>query len=115
MSYRASAEFAISVLYCRPPLYPISHPPEVRMPTRLRQRLPLLLVVLLAVLATAPAPASAAPRCFSETSFCIDGALRAFWERNGGLPAFGFPIGPQHEEQVEGRPVQVQWFERNRL
>jgi hypothetical protein len=38
-----------------------------------------------------------------------------FWERNGGLPVFGFPTTDQHEELVEGKPFQVQWFERNRL
>ncbi len=60
-------------------------------------------------------PARAAARCFPETGQCIDGRIREFWEQNGGLPVFGFPVAPQREEQVEGRPVQVQWFERNRL
>ncbi len=54
-------------------------------------------------------------RCFPETSFCISGRIREFWEENGGLPIFGFPTGPQHEERIEGIPFQVQWFERNRL
>lgn len=54
-------------------------------------------------------------RCFAETSFCISGRIREFWEQNGGLPVFGFPIGPQQEELIEGKPFQVQWFERNRL
>jgi hypothetical protein len=45
----------------------------------------------------------------------MSGRIRVFWEQNGGLPVFGFPIGPQHEELVEGTPFQVQWFERNRL
>jgi hypothetical protein len=31
------------------------------------------------------------------------------------LPVFGFPIGPEQSIQVEGRAVQAQWFERNRL
>lgn len=54
-------------------------------------------------------------RCFDETGYCISGRIRAFWEQNGGLPVFGYPIGPQQEEEVEGQPLQVQWFERNRL
>ena len=54
-------------------------------------------------------------RCFPETSFCIEGRIRTFWEQNGGLPVFGFPIGPQQEQAVEGRPFVVQWFERARL
>lgn len=60
-------------------------------------------------------PAGEAERCFEETGFCIRGRIRTFWEQNGGLAVFGFPITPQREEQVEGQPLQVQWFERNRL
>lgn len=61
------------------------------------------------------AQAQSEERCFAETGFCIAGRIRAFWEQNGGLPVFGYPITPQQEEQVEGQPRQVQWFERNRL
>jgi len=53
--------------------------------------------------------------CFPETGFCISGRIREFWQQNGGLPVFGFPKTPQHEEVIEGRAYQVQWFERNRL
>jgi hypothetical protein len=53
--------------------------------------------------------------CFPETNFCISGRIREYWEQNGGLPVFGFPITPQREEIIEGQPFQVQWFERNRL
>lgn len=31
------------------------------------------------------------------------------------MPVFGLPVGPLQQELVEGRPLQVQWFERNRL
>src|SRR5215211_788242 len=54
-------------------------------------------------------------RCFSETSFCISGRIRQFWEEHGGLPIFGFPITSQQEEMVEDKLFQVQWFQRNRL
>ena len=54
-------------------------------------------------------------RCFSETGYCIAGPIRDFWERNGGLMVFGFPITPQQNERIEGRSTQVQWFERSRL
>lgn len=60
-------------------------------------------------------PPAANQRCFSETGFCIAGRIREFWEQNGGLPVFGYPITPQRVEQIEGRDLQVQWFERNRL
>lgn len=54
-------------------------------------------------------------RCFPETNLCISGAIRTYWERNGGLSIFGFPITDQRQEPVEGRNLQVQWFERDRL
>jgi hypothetical protein len=78
-----------------------------------------ILVGMLAALALCalamPVAAQSEQRCFAETGLCIAGRIRAFWEQNGGLPVFGFPVGPQHEEPIEGRPYQVQWFERQRL
>ncbi len=62
-----------------------------------------------------PAPAAPDQRCFAETNQCIAGPIRSYWERNGGLPVFGFPIAAQAQEVVEGRTLQVQWFERDRL
>src|SRR5215207_5129751 len=67
-----------------------------------------------------PLPATqAAPRCFPEAapaiSACIDGPIAAFWARNGGLPVFGYPTGAQQPQQIEGRALQAQSFERNRL
>jgi Sortase domain len=59
--------------------------------------------------------AQAGARCFPETGYCIAGPIRDFWERNGGLMAFGFPITPQQSEQIERQTTQVQWFERSRL
>ncbi len=56
-----------------------------------------------------------AQRCFTETGFCISGSIRTYWEKSGGLPIFGFPITPQRQETVEGRSLQVQWFERDRI
>lgn len=80
-----------------------------------------LSAVLLALLAlpqgtpASPVAAQAGERCFAETSFCIGGRIREFWEQNGGLPVFGFPIGPQQQDEAEGRTLTMQWFERNRL
>jgi hypothetical protein len=71
--------------------------------------------VLLLLLCLAPIAQAQDQRCFPETGQCISGRIREFWEQNGGLPVFGFPTTDQHEELVEGRPFQVQWFERNRL
>ncbi len=75
-----------------------------------------LAVVFVLFLALVPwAHAQNDQRCFSETGFCISGRIREFWEQNGGLPVFGFPIGPQQEITIEGKPYQAQEFERNRL
>jgi Tol biopolymer transport system component len=63
----------------------------------------------------APLRAQTGDRCFEETGYCISGRIRDYWERNGGLRVFGYPLTPQREEQVEGQPYQVQWFERHRL
>jgi hypothetical protein len=74
----------------------------------------LALALLLTALSTQTAAAQE-QRCFSETGFCVSGPIRGYWEKNGGLPIFGFPISDQHQEAVEGRTIQVQWFERDRL
>jgi hypothetical protein len=69
------------------------------------------LIILLSSLALSlgPAPAHAQPaeRCFAETGYCISGRIREYWERNGGLPVFGLPLGPQQEITVEGKTVQA--------
>ncbi len=54
-------------------------------------------------------------RCFPETGFCMYGRIREYWEQNGGLPVFGYPIAPQTSAVIEGQTLQVQWFERNRM
>jgi hypothetical protein len=61
------------------------------------------------------APPSGACRFFAETGHQVCGRLLEYWEQNGGLPVFGFPITDQSAQQVEGKSFQVQVFERNRL
>ncbi len=71
--------------------------------------------------AASAAPAVAQQQiCFPGTpgiTDCIDPALAAFWRANGGLPVFGYPIGPVESFTPAGAatPVQAQWLERNRL
>lgn len=84
----------------------------------MRHLSPIVLLIALVLTTLAPPHQSAAQtdqRCFPETGYCISGRIRAFWEQNGGLPVFGFPITPQREELIENQPYQVQWFERERL
>jgi hypothetical protein len=77
----------------------------------------LLSIVLLATLALPlQSQAQTAERCFEETGYCISGVIREYWERNGGLAVFGYPITPLREETIEGIWTgPVQWFERDRL
>ncbi|HEU4325123.1 MAG TPA: lamin tail domain-containing protein [Roseiflexaceae bacterium] len=75
----------------------------------------LLALLAAALLLPTAGRAQTAERCFPETGYCISGRIREFWEQNGGLPVFGFPIGPQEGQAIEGQVLQVQWFERNRL
>jgi hypothetical protein len=76
----------------------------------------LIPLALLALAAAAPVATQAQDaRCFPETGLCISGPIRAYWERNGGLPVFGFPITPLQTETIEGWTGPVQWFERDRL
>ncbi len=70
---------------------------------------------LLSLLPTYQAMAQTDTRCFTETGYCISGPIRQYWERNGGLPVFGFPISPLRNETVESWTGPVQWFERDRL
>lgn len=84
---------------------------------RIAQYASLLIIAGMILAATAPGLSLAQDdqRCFPETGYCISGTIRTYWEANGGLSVFGYPLGEQHEEMIEGAPYQVQVFERNRL
>ncbi|MBK9713968.1 MAG: hypothetical protein IPO81_22095 [Kouleothrix sp.] len=83
----------------------------------MRRRALFLALALLGLLALLPLPASAqaAERCFPQTGYCISGAIRSYWERNGGLAVFGYPIGPVADEFIDDWEGPAQWFERDRL
>ena len=73
----------------------------------------LLTIALALPLAT---HAQTGERCFPQTGFCISGPIRAYWEANGGLPVFGYPIAERRSETIEGTWTgPTQWFERDRL
>ena len=76
-----------------------------------------LFVVLMVALAALPAPTAAQPArlCFAEVPDCIEGRFAEYWQQNGGLPVFGFPIGPASMERVGEGEFLVQPFERNRF
>ena len=55
-------------------------------------------------------------RFFAETSHTLCPPFRAYWERNGGLAVFGYPISQPFEQALEGgQQLTVQYFERNRF
>jgi hypothetical protein len=83
------------------------------------RRLAMLLGVLLTTLAGVFAPgipAQAQNRlCFAEVPDCIEGRFAEYWQQNGGLPVFGYPIGPAAVQQFPNGAFLVQTFERNRF
>lgn len=75
----------------------------------------MFLALALLLLPALPAEAQAGERCFPQTGYCISGAIRAYWERNGGLPVFGYPISPVTQQYIGDWQGPAQWFERDRL
>lgn len=53
--------------------------------------------------------------CFGEVPDCIEGRFAEYWQQNGGLPVFGYPISPASQQTVGGVTTLVQQFERNRF
>ena len=81
-----------------------------------RRIIALLALLLLAVsLGARGAAAQGASRCFAETGQCVAGRFLQFWNGNGGLPVFGFPISEQRLEQGTEGAFSTQWFERERF
>lgn len=54
---------------------------------------------------------------FPETQHSLSYGFKYYWENNGGLPIYGFPISEEINEvnQADGRDYAVQYFERNRF
>jgi hypothetical protein len=54
---------------------------------------------------------------FPETGHFLCGAFRDYWERNGGLPIFGYPLTDEISEVNfdTGQTYTVQYFERARF
>ena len=76
-------------------------------------------VIIAALFSAAGVPDARAQdlMCFEETRQCIGGRFRQFWEQNGGLQVFGFPVTPERRElnRDTGQMYLTQWFERNRF
>jgi hypothetical protein len=53
--------------------------------------------------------------CFQESSYCIRGVFARYWQANGGLRQFGFPITPEVTERLGDKTYTVQYTERARF
>jgi subtilisin family serine protease len=62
-------------------------------------------------------PDSATSLYFPETGHTLSMGFKAYWEKNGGLPVFGFPVSEEFTEvsPTDGKSYTVQYFERNRF
>jgi hypothetical protein len=63
----------------------------------------------------AAAPLPGAGRCFAPVPYCLRGVFARYWEKNGGLEQFGYPITPEVVEQQGNQTYTVQYTERARL
>jgi glucose/arabinose dehydrogenase len=83
------------------------------------KRFGLIALVAWALLSLLPArPAQAADElCFAESTYCVSGRFREYWQQNGDLAVFGLPIGVARQElnRDTGEVYLTQWFERNRF
>ena len=69
---------------------------------------------------TAPVPCGTTPNCryFPETQHIVHGVFLEYFENNGGLEAFGYPISElfrDFNDDGSGRAYTMQWFQRARM
>src|SRR5436190_148152 len=78
---------------------------------RILARLTLLCALLLPALSARAQPAA---RFFPETGHTVAGAFLAYWDANGSLAQFGYPLSDEFSETsaLDGQPHTVQYFER---
>jgi len=71
--------------------------------------------------ATAPATPQPGATYFPETGHNVGPRFLAYWQANGGLAQFGYPLGEERDESLQVSPSQpsqslpVQYFERARF
>jgi hypothetical protein len=77
----------------------------------------LAMILILALLLAVPARAQDGGRTFPETGFALKSDFLRFWERNGGLAVFGFPLTNELglPNKDLGRVFTVQYVERQRF
>jgi len=80
---------------------------------RTLRRRAVLALILVAISVIPSVSAQSSPRYFTPTGHYLRGAFRSFWERNGGLPIFGYPITEEYIRKSDRRVIQ--FFERARF
>ena len=73
----------------------------------------IIATLLLSALGTGSVSAATAPIYYRETGHFVSGVFRDFWDKNGGLPNFGYPITEEYADARSGKIVQ--YFERARF
>lgn len=86
----------------------------------MRHRAIVCLVLFAGLLTLAAQPAFAREICFPDQpdiTVCLNDPFSAYWEENGGLPVFGYPLSNARNERNPDLGVELltQWTERNRL
>src|SRR5436853_376464 len=62
------------------------------------------------------AAAQANSRFFPETGRTVGGRFLDYWQSNGGLPVFGYPLSETYDYVAStGETIIAQWFERARF
>lgn len=82
------------------------------------RRLVIVLALVLAWSNAAPVMSvRAAQLCFPDaTQFCVEGSFADYWQEHGGLAINGYPLtGVVWQTLEDGKPYQVQYFERVRM
>ena len=77
-----------------------------------------MVTVIGLLIAGFPRSALAHELCFADkTPFCLQEPFSDYWEDNGGLPVFGYPITAAAPEanRDTGQTYNTQWIERNRM
>ncbi len=73
-------------------------------------------LIILSALALPQPTEAQRTRCFDETGYCVSDPILGYWERNGGLAVFGYPISDLTvETNNDNWTGPTQWFERDRL
>ena len=64
----------------------------------------------------APAAQQAGASYFTQTGHNVDDGFLAYWQANGGLAQFGYPLTEVISEKLDdGQSYRIQYFERARF